>query len=352
MALTIPVILLNWNGIDDTVECVNSLLSQTNVTPLIYIGDNNSRQEEGQKLKALYADNQSIRVVLFDENHGFALGCNLLMTKALHDEPHADSVALLNNDAIAEPDWLSQLYATMVSTESGMVGSKLISYQDRTKLDNVGHRMLSSGEVIPIGNGEDASGYTTMHQNFGCCAGAVLYSRRMLEDIGMFDTYFHTGYEDAEIGIRAIVAGYTSTYSPDAIVYHKVSQSVSKIFDINYLTTIQKSIYYSYLKDTPRSLMMLTLPGVIAKITAMTVLNVVTSKRHRNHIHWNALRQVWNDRKLILEKRRMFFKKIEPISSLKIRSKQNNWVTFDALRFVRFYIRGEKSELDKARTSE
>jgi len=329
MALTIPVILLNWNGIDDTVECVDSLLLQSDIS------------------KALYAENSRVRVVLFDHNHGFALGCNLLMQKALADLPGADSVALLNNDAIADPSWLTTLHQTLVSTKSGMVGSKLISYQDRSKLDNVGHRMLSSGEVIPIGNKEDSSLYTSIDQNFGSCAGAVLYSREMLEEIGMFDTYFHTGYEDAEIGIRAIVAGYLSTYSPDAIVYHKVSQSVSKILDINYLTTIQKSIYYSYFKDTPRGLMLLTLPGVAFKIIALTILNLITNKRHRNQIHWNALRQVWKDRTLILENRKQFFDRIDPIPSLKIRSKQDNWLTFDAVRFYKFYIKGEQSEFDK-----
>jgi len=347
MALTLPVILLNWNGIDDTIECVESLLNQIQVTPLIYIGDNASSNNEGIELEKIFADEPSVKVVLFETNHGFANGCNLLMEMALNELPSADSVALLNNDAIAEPNWLSQLHTTLIKTQSGMVGSKLISYQDRSILDNVGHRMLSSGEVIPIGNKADSSLYTQREQNFGSCAGAVLYSRKMIEKIGMFDNYFHTGYEDAEFGIRAIVAGYKSTYCPEAIVYHKVSQSVSKIFDINYLTTIQKSIYYSYLKDTPRGLMVLTLPGLIFKVIAMSILNLITNQRHRNQIHFNALKQVWNDRELLKEKRKDFFDEVKPISSFKIRRMQNNWLTFDAVRFYKFYIKGEKSELDK-----
>lgn len=347
MALDVPVIILNWNGIDDTIECVASLKCQQNSHPIIYIGDNASANDEGQRLFDYYLEDSDVIVHLYGMNHGFAKGCNLLIEEALRDYPDSDCVALLNNDAIVAPDWLNQLYTTMQTTQAGMVGSKLISYYDRTTLDNVGHQMLSSGEIIPIGNKASVDLYQDSMTNFGCCAAGVLYSREMLDQIGLFDTYFHTGYEDAELGARALISGYNNVYCPTALVYHKVSQSVKKVFNEDYLKIIQKSIYYSYLKLSPILLIFWTLPGIIFKLGVMFCLNTITRQWHRNRIHRDALRSIWKDRQLIKSKRQEFFGNVTPISSYQIRSKQLNWVTFDAKRFWRFYILGERSQFEK-----
>ena len=347
MAIRVPVILLNWNGIEDTIECVESLLNQENTEPLIFIGDNASANQEGSQLKSTYASESNIHVYLFDENHGFAKGCNLLMQEAMQLYPDSTALALLNNDAVADPDWLWHLSQTMNNTGAGMVGSMLVSYHDRSILDNVGHQMLSSGEIVPIGNKAPTDQYLSQVTNFGSCAAGVLYSCQMLDQIGLYDIYFHTGYEDAEIGARALVAGYKSIYCPEAVVYHKVSQSVGKIFDENYLKIIQKSIYYTYLKLMPTLLLIWTLPGIIVKMMTMFLLNLLTNQRHRNRIHGAALRSIWNDRKLIREKRREFYDKVTPVSSFNVRRQQINWVYFDIKRFWRFHIKGEKSQLEK-----
>ena len=347
MALRVPVILLNWNGIDDTIECVESLLNQENADPIIFIGDNASDNKEGRQLESQYDSYSNIHIYLFDRNHGFAKGCNLLMQEALELYPDSTALALLNNDAVADPNWLWHLNQTMNNTGSGMVGSMLVSYHDRSILDNVGHQMLSSGEIVPIGNKAPTNQYLSQVRNFGSCAAGVLYNRKMLDQIGLFDTYFHTGYEDAEIGARALVAGYSSIYCPDAIVYHKVSQSVGKIFDENYLKIIQKSIYYTYLKLMPSLLLVWTLPGIIFKLIAMFFLNIITNQRHRNRIHGAALRSIWNDRQLIREKRTDFFNNVTPVSSFDVRRQQINWVSFDIKRFWKFHIKGEKSQLEK-----
>lgn len=348
MAVDVPVILLNWNGIDDTIECVDSLRAQVDSHPIIYIGDNASDNQEGQALYDRYATDKDVHVYLFDENHGFAKGCNILMKEAMQKYPYCESIALLNNDAVADPHWLSYLLDEIKVDNVGMVGSKLISYHNRNVLDNVGHRMLTSGEIVPIGNKESVEDYDSQSVNFGSCAAGVLYSREMLEKIGLFDPYFHTGYEDAELGARALVSGYTSVYNPDAIVYHKVSQSVSKIFDQSYVKIIQRSIHYTYFKVIPTPLLLWTMPGIIMKLIAMTCLNTVTGKWHRNNIHWSAIRSVWNDRKLIRQKRREFLQSVTPISSFEIRKMQDNWVSFDSKRFWKFHVKGEKSQFEKA----
>ncbi len=346
MAITIPVIVLNWNGIQDTMACIASLLAQEGVIAKVFLGDNNSDNGEGKTLYEAYESQARVEVILFDKNHGFAKGSNLLMEQAMQDNPIY--IAHLNNDAFAEPTWLLELYQTASQRGVDMVASKMIRFDERKVLDTVGHRMITTGEIVPIGNRESVDHYKASQENFGACAGACLYSTRMLKHIGLFDEYFHTGYEDAELGARAIVAGYKSVYSANAIVYHKVSQSVSKIFDMDYLITIQKSIYYTLLKVMPLGVIVYSMLGLLFKIPAMYLLNIITKKPKHNKMHREAIKQVWKDRAIIKANRKALFSKITPISTLKVRQKQSSFILFDITRLWKFRVKkSHTSEFDR-----
>jgi GT2 family glycosyltransferase len=347
MEVMIPVVVLNWNGLDDTLACIESLRAQVGVRPIIYVGDNASDNNEGEFLQSKYADIAEVKIVLFDKNHGFAVGCNLLIEGLLNDLEGIEYIALLNNDAFAESDWIVEMYKCATSNRAGMVSCKMLRYDDHEVLDNVGHRMISTGEIVPIGHGERGDKYMDDQSNFGACAGAALYRVDMLAEIGLFDDFFHTGYEDAELGLRAIVAGYHSVYCPSAKVYHKVSQSVSKIFNIDYLITIQKSIYYSVFKVLPFGNLVLTLPALGAKLSMMYILNVITRKPMHNTMHREAMKQTWAAREVIKEKRRAYFSRVEPISFLQLRFKQTHFLWFDIKRFVKYRVFGNSSEFDK-----
>lgn len=346
MEVTIPVIVLNWNGMEDTLACVQSILCQQQVHVKVYLGDNKSDNNEGGQLAQYFKDEDRVEVILFDVNHGYARGSNLLMLEALEHRPKY--IAHLNNDAFAEPNWLVSLYQCALDNDADMISCKMIRYDNHNLLDTVGHKMITTGEIVPIGNRELVGDYSHNMENFGACAGACLYSTKMLNQIGLFDEYFHTGYEDAEIGARAIVAGYRSVYCADAVVYHKVSQSVAKIFDMEYLITIQKSIYYTLFKVMPRGVIGYAVLGLLLKIPAMYLLNVITRKPKHNILHREAIKQVRKDWLIIKEKRKEFYNNISPISSWSIRQKQFSFVIFDILRLWKFRIKQtHTSEFDR-----
>ena len=73
----------------------------------------------------------------------------------------------------------------------------------------------------------------------------------MLEEIGLFDEFFSTGYEDAELGLRAMLAGYTQIFAPEAVVRHRIGASIDKIRDRRYAVRLQVNINYTYLKLMP-----------------------------------------------------------------------------------------------------
>jgi GT2 family glycosyltransferase len=111
-------------------------------------------------------------------------------------------LVLLNNDTVVAEDWLDQLVSFAERTQADLVSSKMVQYYDRQLMDNAGHYLLPTGEILPIGFGKSIDRYGRSFKNRGPCAGAGLYRWDMLRQIGLFDDYFSTGYEDAELGLR------------------------------------------------------------------------------------------------------------------------------------------------------
>lgn len=273
MKKSIPVIVLNWNNAGDTVACVESILGQSVAECYVMLGDNGSVTSDIQQLNDTFAGNPRVKITSFNTNLGFTKAHNILIQEALKDEP--EFIALLNNDAVADPQWLESLIRCSHETGAAMVTSKMVSFHQPEKMDNAGHFMLNTGEIIPLGHNENEEVYNERFYNMGPCAGACLYSAGMLNRIGFFDEYFHTGYEDAELGLRAIAAGYTSVFEPRAIIRHKMSVSVKKIRDFEYLKKIQLNIFYTYLKLMPAGFIILNIPFLLFKFFAIVIIDLL-----------------------------------------------------------------------------
>lgn len=260
----VPVIIINWNGLEDTRECMSSVLSLKEVEYEIYLIDNNSDDNQGQKLLAEYGGLPNVHIRLNDENLGFTRGSNKVLKEIIATKRYKH-VVLLNNDTVVDPEWLQNLCRSSIVNKADMVSSKMINYYDRSIMDNAGHFMLNTAEILPIGHGRPREDYTEPFYNLGACGGAALYSIRMIEDIGLFDEYFDTGYEDAEYGLRANKLGYKTLFEPSAKVYHKVSRSIKKIRDKYYFMKIQKNIFYTYIKLMPRKFIILNVAFIVIK---------------------------------------------------------------------------------------
>jgi len=170
----------------------------------------------------------------------------------------------------------------------------------------------------------------------------------MLCDIGIFDEYFNTGYEDAELGMRANILGYKSIYAPSAIVYHKESQSVSKIMNYEYLLKIQLNIFYSYFKLMPAFSLWLNLPSLLFKYLSILIIDVIFIRPKFLKIMLHAMyRTLFTERKTILNARHNFQRKHRPISALKLQRKMEFFLWFDIKRFVKYVILRRKTEFER-----
>jgi len=346
--MKIPIIILNWNGIEDTVECMESLFAQTYTDFKVYLLDNGSEGNDVEILKEKYGQDERIELILESKNHGFTLGNNLILEKYILPNPDYHCVILLNNDTTVPPDWLAELTNSAQTHQADMIACKMVNYYNRQRMDNAGHKMLNTAEVIPLGYADSVDEWNTRHENMGACAGAALYAVPMLREIGIFDDYFNTGYEDAELGMRANILGYKSIYEPSAIVYHKESQSVSKIMNYEYLLKIQLNIFYSYFKLMPTASLLLNLPSLLFKYLMILVIDVIFIRPKFLKIMLHAMyRTLFTERKKILTARRQFFSKHQAISTFKLQKKMEFFLWFDIKRFVKYVILRRKTEFER-----
>lgn len=347
-ALKIPIIILNWNGLADTIECIDSVLKQTYTNFEVYLLDNGSAIEEVQALKEKYQNKERINLILNTENVGFTKGNNQIFQEYILPNSSYEFVVLLNNDTFVPNDWLTELVSTATTEKVDMVSCKMINYFERKVMDNAGHRMLNTGEILPIGNGENVKAFNETFKNLGPCGGAALYSTKMLKEIGIFDDYFNTGYEDAELGLRGVVLGYESIFAPKAIVYHKVSRSINKIRDFDYTLKIQLDIFYTCLKILPLPVLILNFPFFVFKILMIFGINIVFRR-------WKFLRILTRSLYLILfkqwgairKKRKAFFANKKTLTNWQILRKQEFFLLFDIKRFFKHIVFKEEMVFEK-----
>lgn len=342
----IPIIIVNWNGIDDTIECIESVQQLRNVNFKIYLVDNGSNDTDVEKINELYSDVANVDLTLNSSNLGFTKAHIELYNKKLQ-QLDVDFIALLNNDTIVDEDWLRVLLETTENHSADLVSSKMILYFDREIIDNTGHKMLNTGEILPIGHGEPIQDHNTVIENLGPCAGACLYSKKMIDKIGFFDAYFSTGYEDAEFGLRAILAGYKAIYAPKAIVYHKKGQSVKKIFNFEYSAMIQTSIWYSYFKNVPTFNILITMPFIIIKTLLLFIINILFLRKKFLMIQIKSWVTILNSAKPIMIKRQETKKtRTEAISTFDFIKRTKFFLLFDIKRFWKIFLLKNDSAID------
>lgn len=345
--MEIPIIILNWNGWKDTLECLDALMKQTNQPFKIYLVDNGSTDESQKIFKEKYATHPQIELIINQENLGFTKGNNIILADYILPNSTYEYVILLNNDTVPTDNWLNSLVQSAINNQAGMVSSKMVDYYKRNKMDNAGHMMLNTGEVLPIGHGEPIGNYIEGFKNMGASGGAALYSTKMLKDIGIFDGHFNTGYEDAELGIRAFITGYKCWYEPNAIVYHKMGQSIKKIFNYDYSLKIQKNILYTYFKLMPLSVIILMIPFLLFRFLILLILSPLFLRFRYFRILFRSFKEtLLIDLGIIKIARKDFFYNKKLIDSSTILKKQTFFLLHDLKRFYKFFFRGKSSAID------
>lgn len=270
------VVIPNWNGIQFLEDCLRSLVGQTHSARIIVV-DNGSTDGSQDRVRAHFPE---LTLLSLPENRGFAGAVNAGIATALDED--VDYVALLNNDALARPDWLERLIATAEEhPEAGVVTSKLL-LEDRLHIDSTGDFYSSWGWAYPRGRDElDTGQYDGLEQREVFCGsgGASLLRARMLVEVGLFDEDYFAYLEDQDLGFRAQLTGWKARYEPGAVAYHRLMGTSATITNFGRYHAIRNCIYL-YVKNMPAPLCWKYLPKFLLGLALMAV-NDVRRRRFR-----------------------------------------------------------------------
>lgn len=221
----ISVIIVNHNRKDLLRNCLHSLLQQHGIAFEIVVVDNGSQDGSAEMIKREFPGcSIPIQVIRNEDNRGFCAANNQGIAKA-----RGEFLALLNNDAEAEPGWLATLRQAFQQPDVGMAASKILVYDDPSRIDKVGHVIYLDGQNRGRGFGETDHGqYDRIEEVLWPDGCAAMYRRAMIEEIGGFDEDFFAYADDAELGLRARIAGWRCLYMPGAVVRHHRGATLGK----------------------------------------------------------------------------------------------------------------------------
>jgi len=228
---SVAVILVNWNGEDDTVDCVESLKNVTYPNFKVIISDNGSEEKSLEKIRPLASE--MVEVMENNANLGFSGGNNVAMEKALKEG--YDYCMLLNNDTTVEPDFLDKLVDVAESDEKiGAVGSKIYFYfePDKGKVWYGGGKFswIFGGSHMQYEHVDEDHPHDTKPREVDYITGCTfLVKAKVLREVGLLFEDFFLYYEDTDWSMRIQKAGYKTIHAPFSKVYHKVSRSSEKL---------------------------------------------------------------------------------------------------------------------------
>ncbi len=271
------VIILNWNGWQDTIECLESVFHSDYQDYRVIVCDNSSEDSSIERIKdwadgrlnadvpemnplrnlsyphipkpihyleidreqaeqGYPAEGRGARLILIrtGENLGYAGGNNVGLRYALA-RGDFEYVWLLNNDTVVRPDALSRMISRMAEKpDAGMCGATVVSYHDPDRI-----RMLGGGLYNKWIGGRRSRQFSLKDRDLECIdvhaeeermafvyGACLLASRPFLQDIGLISEDYFLYFEELDWAMR-LRPRYTLAYAPHSIVYHKEGASIN-----------------------------------------------------------------------------------------------------------------------------
>ena len=249
---SVSVLIVNWNRGSLLQACLQSLTQQSFKNFETIVVDNGSMDGSGQLVRDKFPE---VCLIPLENNLGFSAANNIGIRQA-----RGKYIALLNNDTEVDPDWLEELVQVLETRkEIGFCASMILLHDRRDLADTCGDFYNIAGAGGKIGHLQKASSYNRPLEVFGACAGAAIYRRELLEELGGFDEDFFLAHEDTDLSFRAQLRGYRCLYVPTAVVYHRLHASLGQ-YSPKYVYYGHRNLEYAYIKNMPLLLLLITLP--------------------------------------------------------------------------------------------
>lgn len=261
---SISIVILNWNGGNEVLDCLEYVINQTYSSVQLLVVDNGSTDQSLQAIRQNYPE---IAIIENDRNLGYAEGMNIGIGHAT-----GEYVVLLNQDAFLKKDYLEEALQVFREDEqigmvAGSVYSMVESFESQQAPQNCG--IMMRWQMRPIGNKACLDGVTVFGPSFAC----AMIRRKALEDVRcVFNDYFDEDYfayqEDIDLCFRLALRGWRTVYSSKLALQHRhgsaTAGQVSMIAKPLWLQRhILKNRYLTSLKDIPTALMWKVVPALI-----------------------------------------------------------------------------------------
>lgn len=216
----VSIVLVNWNGLKDTTECLDSIQRITYPNYEVIVVDNASAGDEAGIIAGMFRD--YVRILRNAKNYGFAKGCNIGIKDALTRDPQ--HVLLLNNDTVVAPDFLERLLEVVESHDKvGIASGKIYAYEKPQlvwfagggPIDYMRGKTHVRQELVDSGQFDEVMEVEWLVGTF------MLISRKVLDTVGWLDNRYFFGWEDVDLCIRASKQGFKVLYVPTSVIWHK-----------------------------------------------------------------------------------------------------------------------------------
>ena len=210
--MTVAAVIPHWNRRDLLDSLFTSLRAQTRPFDEIILIDNGSTDDSAD-----LAERHAAKVLRLGQNFGFAVAVNRGISST-----NADWIAILNNDVTLAPDWLEQL----LKTDSQFATGKILNAADHSLIDGTFDEISRGACAWRCGQGKKDSPVWNQRQAIRMAPmTAAIFRKSLFTAVGPLDENFGSYLEDVDFGIRCALLGLAGEYIPEAVAYHRGSET-------------------------------------------------------------------------------------------------------------------------------
>jgi GT2 family glycosyltransferase len=248
----VSIVIVNMNGKHHLKECLPTIVTQSYPNFEVIICDNNSTDGSVEFIGREYP---SIKIIANHQNLGYAAANNIGFTQT-----KGNLIVVLNPDTKVSQNWLAPLVEAINSDlQICMVAPKIMLFDLPDQINACGNQITYTGLTFCRGLAKDAGQYPEREFIAAVSGAAFMIKKEALNQIGGFDESYFMYYEDTDLSLRALLAGYRILYEPNSIVYHKYAFRFSPLKCFYQ----ERNRYISLIKTFRWATLVLLLPSLL-----------------------------------------------------------------------------------------
>lgn len=288
--MNIYVVILNYNGFEETSNCIESICSGSDKKLEIVIVDNCSPDGSGDRLRNMFTEHHFLQS---GRNGGYGFGVNIGIRYAL--EQNAEAILVMNNDITVGPGFLEPMVDTLLSNERiGIVSPKVVYRHDPEKIYCAGGEVnYHTCSAVAKYQGNVSAEYGNIPRVIefaeGCC---LLVRSSVFRKIGLFPEQYFMYFEDIHFSFD-VRKQYMIQYQPRSLIYHKSGagtkwSAYTELY--NYYYTRNRIIFFSRFQLLYVIYMILFSITVVFMKSLTVIFSSSLHRRARISALWRGLR--------------------------------------------------------------